>query len=80
MPNAKQLTVHYSLDGRPQETTDVHQTAAEILRNGDLDSNLYDLTEKRPGNTQPKHFKDDQPVHIKEGDVFLSLRVRGEVA
>jgi hypothetical protein len=79
MTNIKKA-VHYTIDGRDQQTNDVEQTAAQILRDAGLDPNLYDLTEKRPGKAEPKHYKDDQPVHIQEGDVFLSLRVRGEVA
>jgi hypothetical protein len=75
----KAAAVHYTVDKHPHETTDAHQTAAQVLQSDGLDPSQYDLTELRAGGP-PHRYDDSDPVHIKEGATFLSLKVRGPVA
>lgn len=72
--------VTFTVDGKPFSTTDEHQTAAQVLTLAGLDPTLYDLTLKRSGGAPPKRIEDTEPVRIKDDDVYLSLRVRAEVA
>jgi hypothetical protein len=51
-----------------------------LLELAGLDPAGYDLGELRPGNPEPKRFKDDQPVHVQDGDKFLSIPDSAEVA
>ena len=71
--------LRYTLDGKPYETSDKALTAAQVLVTGGLDPALYDLTEKH-GQAKPKQYADAETVHIQDGDVYLSVRVRAEVA
>ncbi len=79
-PIRRPKTVNFSIDGRSFSTDDAHQTASALLTLAGLDPSGYDLGEIRPGNPEPKRFKDDQPVHIQDGDRFVSIRERAEVA
>lgn len=79
-PIRKPKVVTFTIDGRPFSTDDPHQTASALLTLAGLDPNGYDLGEVRPGHAEPKRYKDDQPVNIKEGDKFVSIRERAEVA
>ena len=72
--------IHFTIDGRPFATEDSDSTAAELLRLAGLDPNGYDLGQIRPGDPEPKRFKDQQEVHIHEGEKFVSIRERAEVA
>jgi hypothetical protein len=73
-------SVRFTIDGQPFSVEDSHQTAAALLTLAGLDPDGYDLGEIRRGNPEPKRFKDDQPVHVKEDDKFVSIRERAEVA
>lgn len=79
-PIRQSKTVTFTIDGRPFTVDDRKQTAAGLLGLAGLDPAGYDLGEVRPGNPEPKRFKDDQPVNIKDGDRFVSIRERAEVA
>lgn len=79
-PLRKPDSVHFTIDGRPFTTEDRHQTAAALLQMAGLDVTGYDLGELRPGNPEPKRYRDDQPVNIQENDKFVSIRERAEVA
>jgi hypothetical protein len=79
-PTGRPKTVNFTIDGRPFTTDDPNQTAAALLRLAGLDPAGYDLGEIRPGNPEPKRFKDEQPVHIQDGDKFVSIREGAEVA
>lgn len=72
--------IQFTLDGRTLVTTEKKLTAAELLRLGGLDPAGYDLAEVRRGQAEPKRFGDDEEVHIKVGDAFVSIRQRAEVA
>lgn len=76
----KPKAVNFTIDGRPFTIDDPHQTALALLTLAGLDPTGYDLGEMRPGNPEPKRFKDDQPVYVKDGDKFVSIRERAEVA
>ena len=73
-------TVSFTIDGRPYVTSDDKQTAAELLRLAGLDPSGYDLAEVRKNESKPKRFDDGETVHIKDGDAFISIRQRAEVA
>jgi hypothetical protein len=79
-PIRKPKLVRFTIDGRPFTTDDRHQTAAALLKLAGLDPSGYDLGELRPGDPEPKRYKDDRPVNIQEGDKFVSIRERAEVA
>jgi hypothetical protein len=79
-PIRRPKTVTFTIDGRTFTTEDPHQSAAALLKLAGLDPAGYDLGELRPGNPEPKRFKDDQPVHVQDGDKFLSIRDSAEVA
>ena len=72
--------VRFTIDGRPFTSDDSHQTAGALLRLAGLEPTGYDLGELRPGNPEPKRFKDDQSIHIHDGAKFVSIRERAEVA
>lgn len=83
MPEATdkdQRTVHFTIDGRPFSTDQPNQTAAALLRLAGLDPDGYDLGEIRPGHAQPKVYEDGEPVHVHDGEKFVSIRERAEVA
>jgi hypothetical protein len=73
-------SISFTIDGRPFTVEDAKQTAAGLLRLAGLDPDGYDLGEFRPGNAGPKRFKDDQAVHVKDGDKFVSIRDEAQVA
>ena len=76
MPNS----ISFTIDGRPFTVEDAKQTAAALLLLAGLDPNGYTLGELRPGGAGPKRFKDDQAIHVKDGDKFVSIRDEAQVA
>jgi hypothetical protein len=72
--------IHFTIDGRPFTTEDPDPTAAELLTLAGLDPNGYDLGQIRPGDPEPDRFKDQQKVHLHDGEKFVSIRERAEVA
>lgn len=79
-PDNPQRTVHFTIDGRPFSTEQPEQTAAALVALAGLDPAGYDLGEIRPGHPEPKVFDDEDLVHIHEGERFVSIRERAEVA
>ncbi len=79
-PLKKPKVVRFTIDGRSFTTDEPHQTASALLGMAGLDPAGYDLGELRPGNPEPKRYKDEQPVNVQEGDRFVSIRERAEVA
>lgn len=79
-PSNNTKPVTFSLDGQEFTLSDDKQDAADLLRLANLDINDYDLTVLRNGNAPAKPYDDDQQVHIKDGDVFLSVRRSAPVA
>jgi hypothetical protein len=72
--------VNFTIDGRPFTVQDPHQTAAALLQLAGLDTANYDLAELRQGEADPKLYRDDANVHVKDGDRFITVRQRAEVA
>ena len=78
--HSRPKSVEFTIDGRPFSTADSKQLASALLRLAGLDPGSYDLAEIRPGHAEPKRFADDDTVHIKDGDQFVTIRQRAEVA
>lgn len=76
----KNEAVRFTVDGRPVTTTEKDVTAADVLRLAGLDPAGYDLAEVRRGQADPKPYRDDQRVTVKDGDTFVSIRQRADVA
>ncbi len=79
-PEKPHATVHFTIDGRPFSTDEPNQTAGTLLKLAGLDPDGYDLGEVRPGQAEPKVFEDGQPVHIHDGEKFVSIRESASVA
>lgn len=79
-PSHVSKPVTFTLDGQSFTLPDEKQDAAALLRLANLDINDYDLTLLRNGSAPAKPYDDDQQVHIKDGDVFLSVRRSAPVA
>lgn len=73
-------TVDFTIDGRPFSTDQRQQTAGALLVLAGLDPESYDLGEIHPGDPEPKLFEPGQLVHLHEGEKFVSVRERAEVA
>lgn len=76
----KNEAVRFTVDGRPVTSTEKDVTAADVLRLAGLDPAGYDLAEVRRGQADPKPYRDDQRVTVKDGDTFVSIRQRADVA
>lgn len=72
--------VQFTVDGRTVTSPEKEITAAAVLRLAGLDPAGYNLAEVRGGHADPKRFRDDEQVHVKDGDAFVSIRQRAEVA
>lgn len=66
-------TIHYELDGEPQETSERTLTARQIIINAGLDPSERYLVEIQ-GRHQ-KSYKDamDEPIHMHEGQKFVTV-------
>ena len=71
--------IHITIDGRPF-TLDRHEyTAADLLDLAGLPASGYDLT--RVGeHGKVETFSGNELVHVKDGDVFVSVNRQGTVA
>lgn len=76
----KNEAVRFTVDGRTVTSTEKDVTAADVLRLAGLDPAGYDLAEVRRGQADPKPYRDDQRVTVKDGDTFVSIRQRADVA
>jgi hypothetical protein len=72
--------IDFTIDGRPEQTTTLKQTAAALLRLAGLDPALYDLGELRGHQPHPVRYADTDVVEIHPGDRFVSIRQRADVA
>lgn len=73
-------SIEYSLDGQWYETDHREQHAADILRRAGLDPALYDLGQLRNKHEAPQPFEDVDVIKIHNGDRFVSIRQRADVA
>jgi hypothetical protein len=76
----KKDRVLFTVDGREFQAPDKHQTAASILQIAGLDPALYDLARVKPGAGGEHTLRDTQPVTIKDGEKFVSVRQSAPVA
>lgn len=76
----KNEAIRFTVDGRPVTSSEKDVTAADVLRLAGLDPTGYDLAEVRRGQADPKPYRDDQRVTVKDGDTFVSIRQRADVA
>lgn len=76
----KTKPVRFTLDGRPLVSQGNRLLAGALLRRGGLNPAGYDLAQVRPGQGQPKRYGDDDDVHLKAGDAFVSIRQSAPVA
>jgi hypothetical protein len=77
--HATSKTATISIDGRPYPVTDLHTTAADLLRLAGVDPAQYDLGKLKPGG-EPQIFRDDHPIELHDGDKFVTVRQSAPVA
>jgi hypothetical protein len=75
-PN-KKLTI--SIDGVKYTTRDDDQEAASLLRLAGVDPAQYDLA-KIKHNGEPKVYRDEKVLDLKDGDAFVTVRQSAQVA
>lgn len=75
----KPKQVQFTIDGQQFTTDDDNQTPVELLALVGFDASAYDLAEI-VGNGQVHKFHDNQNVHIKNGDEFVTVRQEAPVA
>ena len=73
----KKLTI--SIDGIEYTTLDDDQEAAALLRLAGVDPAQYDLAKIRP-NSDPKVYRDQHVINLKDGDKFVTVRQSAPVA
>jgi len=74
---SKRLTI--SIDGVNYATGDDDQEAASLLRLAGVDPAQYDLA-KLKHNGEPTVYRDEKVLHLKDGDVFVTVRQSAQVA
>lgn len=72
--------ISYTLDGQEFSTTERKRLAADVLGEGGLDPNRYDLGELVGGRPEPKHYADADQVVMRHGARFVSIRHAADVA
>ncbi|MBC2586914.1 multiubiquitin domain-containing protein [Rhodococcus aetherivorans] len=73
----KKITI--TIDGQPFTTRDDDQEAAALLRLAGLDPAQYDLA-KIKHNGEPKIYRDEKVIDLKDGDAFVTVRQSAPVA
>ena len=73
----KKLTI--SIDGQPFVTRDDDQEASSLLRLAGVDPAQYDLAKIRR-NGEPKVYRDEKVIDLKDGDAFVTVRQSAQVA
>ena len=73
----KKITI--SIDGQTFTTRDDDQDAASLLRLAGVDPAQYDLAEIKH-NGEPKVYRDEKVIHLKDGDAFVTVRQSAQVA
>lgn len=72
--------IEFTIDGQPEHTTVPRQPAADLLRLAGLDPARYDLGRLTAHSHRPTRFADDEIVEVHQGDRFVSIRQRADVA
>ena len=73
----KRITV--TIDGQSFTTRDDDQEAASLLRLAGVDPSQYDLA-KVKHNGEPKVYRDEKVIDLKNGDAFVTVRQSAQVA
>lgn len=73
----KKITI--TIDGRSYTTRDDDQEAASLLRLAGVDPATHDLAKLRRGG-EPKVYRDEKVIDLKDGDVFVTVRQSAPVA
>lgn len=68
-----------TIDGRSYTTRDDDQEAASLLRLAGVDPALYDLAKIRHDG-EPKVYRDEKVIDLKDGDAFVTVRQSAPVA
>lgn len=68
-----------TIDGQSYVTRDDDQEAAALLRLAGVDPAQYDLA-KLKHNGEPKVYRDEKVIHLKDGDAFVTVRQSAQVA
>jgi hypothetical protein len=72
----KKITI--TIDGQSFTTRDDHQEAASLLRLACVDPAQYDLAKIK--RNEPKVYRDEQVIDLKDGDAFVTVRQSAQVA
>jgi hypothetical protein len=72
--------IEFTIDGRRERTTVRRQMAADLLRLVGLDPARYDLGRLHGHDPKPTRFADDAVIEIHQGDRFVSIREKADVA
>ena len=73
----KKITI--TIDGQSYSTYDDDQEAASLLRLAGVDPAQYDLA-KIKYEGEPKVYRDEKVVNLKDGDAFVTVRQSAQVA
>ena len=71
--------IPFTIDGQPYATSDLSQTAADLLRLAGLDPSGYDLAEVTKEGPAKDPFKDDDIVTIYKDERFVTIRQEASV-
>ncbi len=66
-------TIDYTVDGESQSTTENILTPAQILKNAGLDPSTHYLVQKEGQHQISYQGKPDEPIHMHEHMVFVSI-------
>lgn len=75
----KRKTITLTIDGQAFFTRDDDQEAASLLRLAGVDPTQYDLA-KIIRNGEPKVYRDEKVINLKDGDAFVTVRQSAQVA
>ncbi|MFN8191849.1 MAG: hypothetical protein U0R78_15695 [Nocardioidaceae bacterium] len=73
----KEITL--TIDGQSYVTRDDDQEAAALLRLAGVDPAQYDLA-KLKHHGEPKVYRDEKVINLKDGDAFVTVRQSAPVA
>jgi len=71
--------IRITIDGQPFTTRDDDQEAAALLRLAGVDPAQYDLA-KIKHNGEPKVYRDEKVIDLRDGDTFVTVRQSAQVA
>ena len=73
----KKITI--TIDGQSFTTRDDDQEAASLLRLAGVDPAQYDIARIKY-NGEPKVYRDEKVIDLKDGDAFVTVRQSAQVA